>query len=1141
MFVNQLGGPQLFKTIQCFYNWSVKVFFPMFLRRLWSWKYNTSQATRFLIALAIAVASLTQVNAQPFQQEPLSGQLQISGSVTSGGILLPGVSITVSNIETGQTIISSTDAQGNYSVFVPSPGRYKVSGDMTAFSSATVEAVIDSSQTTARANMQMILQSRVPRPIRAPSVEGRQRPAQANARNRVGFQSLDVFQENATGSTPSAPESLADAGTEVPPEDVGTESVSISGAAPRMQELPDMQEMRDRMQEVGQLFGRPGGGGPGGGGPPGGFGGGPMIMMGGGPFGGRGGRRNANRPRGNVSYTLGDSVFDAKPYSLTGQSLVKPSYIQNRYSASIGGPIKISGLDSKNRSSFFFVSYDGNRSRNPYDAFSTVPTAAERIGDFSSAVIRNGQNAGTSVQIFDPQTHLPFTNNTIPTTRIDPVAKGLLSYIPLPNLPGSVQNFHLVDTSNNNRDNVNVRFNHAFGGGGGGGGPFGGMFGGGRGSRSGVNFNAGVHYQTSGNEITNPSPFVGGNTSNRSLDIPLGFVVTHGKVLNMFNADFNRSRTSTSNLYASNQNIEGALGIKGVSQNPFDWGLPGLSFTEFSGLRDVNPQLRRDQSFQIADFLGWSRGRHSLRWGGNFRRTQFNLQSGTNARGSFVFTGLNTAASSTGTPVPGTGYDFADFLLGLPQQTSVQFGNEAYYFRGNAFSLFAQDEFRVRSNLTLNLGIRYEYVSPLTEKYNRIVNLDVAPGFSSVVPVLPDATGAYGGQYSSSLLHPDRNNFAPRLGLAWKPLKNTVIRTGYGINYNTTAYGSIAQSLAFQPPFSTTQTNIQSVSQPLSLQNGFLLAPASVTNNFGVDPHFRLGYVQIWNADIQRQMPWGILMNLSYTGNKGTHLDMLRSPNRSLNGLLVSNVQPFLWQSAEGNSISHSLSVRVRRRFQNGFRAGGSYVYAKSIDNASSIGGGASVVAQNDRDLSAERGLSSFDQRHKFTADYSWELPFGEGGRWLKGDGLVAKVVQGWEVSGSITLASGTPFTAQVIGNFNEVSRGTNGSLRADATGIPVAIDNPSASLFFNTAAFTIPQPSQLGNAGRNTITGPRTFGMNMSLSKTVRLSESLRVELRAQATNLLNHVRFNSIDTTVNSPSFGRVLSAGQMRKVQFTLRVRF
>ena len=262
----------------------------------------------------------------------------------------------------------------------------------------------------------------------------------------------------------------------------------------------------------------------------------------------------------------------------------------------------------------------------------------------------------------------------------------------------------------------------------------------------------------------------------------------------------------------------------------------------------------RNQTWSFSDNMSWSHGKHTMRWGGDFRRIQLNTQTDSNPRGSFVFTGALTSQFVNGTAVPGTGYDLADFLLGVPQQTSVQFGYDRYYFRGNSWDLYVQDEWRARGNLTFNVGLRYEYVSPLSESNSRIVNLDTNSTFTAVAPVMPGQVGPVSGMvYPITLVKPDRNNFAPRVGVAWKVAKNTVVRGGYGINYNTAAYQNIVQNMAFQPPFSDTSTNLASPTNILTLQNGFP-PTTSLTNNYGILPNYRLGYVQIWNVDIQQEL-----------------------------------------------------------------------------------------------------------------------------------------------------------------------------------------------------------------------------------------------------------------------------------------------
>ena len=643
----------------------------------------------------------------------------------------------------------------------------------------------------------------------------------------------------------------------------------------------------------------------------------------------------------------------------------------------------------------------------------------------------------------------------------------------------------------------------------------------------------------------------------QGFDVPVGYVRTFGRLTNMLRFDYNRTRVATQNLYAFAQDITGNLGIAGVSQNPFDWGLPNLSFTNFGGITDTNPQLRRDQTVSISDFMVRRSGGHTWRWGADFRRLQINTQADSNARGSFTFTGANTAQVVNGGALPGTGYDFADFLLGLPQLTSVQFGINSFHFRGNSWDLFVQDDWRVRGNLTLNIGLRYEYVSPLSEIDNRLVNLDVNSNFTAVAPVLPGQAGPFTGVFPSTLINPDRNNFAPRLGLAWKAPGNVVVRAGYGINYNTTAYDTMAQQLAFQPPFSFTETNVVSPTLPLTLENGFPTPlPSTITNTYGVNRDYRLAYVQIWNLDVQREITPSLVLNVDYTGTKGTRLDIVEAPNQVGFALRVANVQPFFWETSDGDSVLHAGSVRLRKRLQRGVSIGGTYVFSKSIDNASTIGSGAvvssastlggangggsagtaaisgtTVVAQNAFDLAAERGLSSFDQRHRFTADYLWELPFGHDKQWLVAPGILRDLLGDWQWSGDWTIGSGYPFTARVLGDFADVGRGTNGSLRADLTGQPIAVSNPTTAEWFNVAAFTVPPSGQFGNAGRNTIAGPGAVLFDMALTKLIPMGEARALEVRAQANNVFNTPQFVAIDSVANSPTFGRITSTGQMR----------
>ena len=1092
---------------------------------------------------------------------------EITGSARSGKTPLPGVAITAANTLTGKKYLAATNSEGKFSLTGMARGRYVVRIEFMGFATFTQEVVLNPENPAGKVDAELILASR--------QQESSINAMAAMARAGRGFQSLamesslsslgggngDLGGVNGNGGVQNNGDvsslPLNGAGAEGP-----TESVSVSGAQGRTQDFgmgnedelqQRIQEFRDRMQREGGAFGPPPGGG--------GFGGPGMVMIARMPRG-----FNINRPHGVLYYTDDNSGLDARPYSLTGIPTAQAYYNQARFGANVGGPLNIPKVFHGGNKWFFFGGWNGSRGGSPYDAFSTVPSEAERGGDFRQATY----NDGNPVQIFNPQTGQPYqfngASNVLDPTLISGSAQTLLNYIPLPNIATNPfgQNFHYVTSANSSSDTVSFRLVHNFGatpGPGGGrvilGGP-GGMETAGAGSRRAHNnINFGLNWTRGSSDIVNPFPSLAGGNSTQGLNASAGWVYGKGRLTNSLRVNYNHNHASTTNLYSNVTNVAGLAGITGVSTDPFNWGLPGISFTSFGGL--TNPTTRRelDQTYTLSDTISWNHAKHNWRFGGDYRRILESFHSARNAEGSFVFTGFATsqyaAAGTAACPgtrpcaVAGTGYDFADFLLGFPQQTSLQYGTNAYNFRANSYDLFAQDDWRFHSNLSFNFGLRYEYYGPYTEANNRIANLDVAPGFTAAVPVLPGQSGPYHGVFPGSLIRRDRNDWAPRVGVAWKPQKRTVVRAGYGINYNLAQYGVMIQNFAFQPPFANTATNATDVTglvggNPLTLVNGFPAAPSgTVTNNFAVDPDYRLAYVQVWNLDMQRELPGGWILNAGYNGAKGTRLDTERA-------LLVAGNQPFIYESSEGNSILHAGSVRIRRRMAKGIGLAAQYVYSKSIDDAASIGGGGTVVAQDPFDLSADRGLSSFDQRHKFTGNWIYDLPVGEN-RHFSPKGAWGHLFNAWQWSGDFTVGSGLYFTPRVLGSGLDISRGVSGSQRANTVaGETAALANPTTLEWFNTAAFCAPTPtcvnpagSAFGDGGRNIIEGPGQVTLDMAINKTITIKESRALDLRLSASNVFNNVHFTSINTVVNSLSFGEVTGTGSMRRVTMTARFRF
>ncbi|MEQ1949391.1 MAG: TonB-dependent receptor [Bryobacteraceae bacterium] len=881
----------------------------------------------------------------------------------------------------------------------------------------------------------------------------------------------------------------------------------------------------------GAVPGPPPGGFGGGGGPPGGFGGPGRGGAGGGPGGrgpgGRGpggplgdggfigNRRNAGRTpiRGSLFYAIRNSAVDAAPYSINGQTGTKAAYAQNRFGVNLGGPLW--------GNTFFFLDYTGNILRNGANLTGTVPTVAQRSGDFS---------ANNSI-LFDPQTGQPFQNNQIPLNRISSIAQGLLAYIPAPNQPGTINNYRYTVANPTNNHALNSRLQIPYG------------------RRD--QFGVGVNWQTRDAQNAQLFGFTD-STSGSGVNGNLNWRHNFGNArFNNVSVTFNRNTSNTNPYFANGPNVAAQLGIQGTSSDPINFGPPNLNFTNYAGLTDGSASRSAVTSVGFTESLLLRMGRHNWNLGGGFTRTYNYTVTDSNGRGTFTFTGFGTSQlDANGQALNGTGLDFADFLLGLPQSNSIRYGSSATYFHSDSWFAYAQDDWRVNSKLTLNLGLRYEFFVPWQEKYGRIANLDIAPGFTAASVYTPGTAAPYSGVNTPGLIQADRNNFGPRGALAFKPWtkRSAVLRLGYGIYYNPAIYNQFMTKLAQQPPFAQSTTVTNTLANPLTLASGLTVLPAGKTilNTFAVDPLYRTMYAQSWNAAIQTNLAAAWVMELSYLGTKGTRLDVQVNPNQappgspltSLDRTLIGNATSFVYDTPVGNSIYHAGQVRLNRRFRRGVSGSVQYILAKSIDNSSTLGGAGNSVAQNFYNLSAERGLSSFDRRHSLTGNFVVNSPVGGPNGILANKGALTKALTGWTINGSVTLQTGTPLTARVLGNQSDTAgTGNFGSGRASATGLPV----DAGSGFFNLAAFTLPAPGQYGNAGRNTIPGPNSFTMNASLQRTIPLNEKIRMQVRLEANNVTNHANFTGFGTVVNSINYGVPTSASGMRTMMLTLRFNF
>jgi trimeric autotransporter adhesin len=877
---------------------------------------------------------------------------------------------------------------------------------------------------------------------------------------------------------------------------------------------------------------RPGGGGRGGPGPRGGPQGLPAL------FGmQRVLRQRANRVRISFYDEYSNSVFNARPYSLTEANPPKIPTWSERLGGNIGGPLFLPHLYNGRDRTFFFINFDTTWARNAVDQFSTVPTLAERQ--------QPGNFCDRGVQLYTPgpgNLNAPqtFLGCQIPSSMLNSAALGLLQYIPAPNLPGLVDNYHLQTRVPAQQDRLNVRVLQTIS----------------------PKLNARVMYgfSQSANHSFQFFPDFESNQGTRGQSVTLGLTQNwSSRLLNDSQLIFSRNRVQTLNDFAFQNDVAGALGITGVSTAPIDWGVPQLNFTNFSRAATTVPSLVRNQTMRLVDGVTYMLPKHTLQFGAEVRRIENNTASDPTPEGLFTFNGLITSLLGPGgRPVAGTGFDFADFLLGYPYSTSVRFGSPSTYFRNWGAAAYVTDDWRVHPDFTLQYGLRYEFFTPITELYGHLSNLDVNSALNQVAVIVPGQAAPFSGTLPGSLVRPQYHNVAPRLGIAWRPpikalqgRHATVIRAGYGMFYNEPIYSQLAGELANQPPWANSQLRFTGNGQFLTLENGFpssSFATNTIHNTYAVNPDYKVGYAQLWNFSLETTLVTNTTLVLTYTGTKGTDLDLLLAPNRMPPGSLAPtgplvNASNFIYDTSGANSIYHALQVRLQRRLSHGIMVNATYTYGKSIDDASSIGGGTPIVVQNPADLRAEYGLSSFDIRQQLRVNYFYELPFGDGHRFAQ-KGLTAALFGNWRFSGNIGAQTGTPYTAQILGT-SAANTGGGGvfASRPDQICDPNLPASQRLPLqFFNKACFG-PPAGPFGDAARNTIIGPGMFTWNAQFAKTIPFGKDHehRLELRWEITNFTNTPNLTGLSTVVNSTTYGRVLGASGMRSMNVETRFNF
>jgi len=835
---------------------------------------------------------------------------------------------------------------------------------------------------------------------------------------------------------------------------------------------------------------------------------------------------------GGLMTVIGNSALNARTYSLSGLESPKPFYNLITGAFTVGGPMKIPHLLPHGPN--FFVAYQWTRDQIAQNETGIVPTDAERTGNLSGLADPLGQ----PVNFVNPATGQPFPGNQIP---VSPQAQLLLTLYPAPNIAGnSLYNYQVPALSDSHQDVVQSRLEKTLG----------------RKDQLYGNFNL----QSTRAGSINLFGFV---DTTDTLGINTNINWAHRFSPHLFgyiSYRFSRLRTLIAPEFEGRENISGGAGIIGNDQDPTEWGPPSLSFSSgIAGLSDANSAFNRNRTDSFSASAGIYRGHHNITVGGDFRKQQYNDSYQQNPRGAFAFTGAATAASSTS-----TGSDLADFLIGIPDTSSIAYGNADKYFRQPVFDAYATDDWRVMSILTINAGVRYEYGAPITEIHGRLVNLDSTPDFSAAAPVLAsDPVGSVTGtHYPSSLVRPDRLGYEPRIGISWRPIpaSTVVVRAGYGVYHDTSVYLDSAQQLAQQAPLSTSLNVENSAACPLTLAHGFTPCASVSSDTYAIDPNFRVGYAQTWQLAVQRDLPFALQMTATYLGVKGTRGVQELLPNT----YPIGAVDPcpacpvgFEYRTSGGDSTRQSGQLQLRRRLRAGFTASLLYTYSKSIDDDAFLGGQGHIVAgsasqgasesaqasspsasiaQNWLDLRAERSLSTFDQRHLLNLQAQYTSGQGlEGGTLLSG--WPGRVLKEWTLLTNIKVGAGLPespsYLAAVPGT------GFYNIIRPSLTGANIYFSSPRVHL--NSAAYAAPAAGQWGTAGRDSITGPGQFSLDTSLERTFRPTTKFNLVARVDATNLLNHAVFTGWVTAVNSAQFGVPASVNSMRSLQTTIRLRF
>ncbi len=825
-------------------------------------------------------------------------------------------------------------------------------------------------------------------------------------------------------------------------------------------------------------------------------------------------RSGTNAFHGNLYYYHWNSALDARSYFAP----VKPSNREHDFGAVASGPVVIPGLYNGRNRTFWTLAYDGRRNPGSRDISATVPTPAMRGGDFAAfAAIR------------DPLNGQPFGGNRIPSSRVSPVSGKIQDrFYPQPNFGDpnrfAALNYRVLFRAAGRSDIGDLRLDQKL-------------------SDKNTIYGRVTYDQFPVRNLEGNLFTIG--TLSRLRELSASVIsdthIFNPSLINEARLGFTRS-LDPSHGPLKGLDVLNEVGIQGIRAVPDAFGMPQISITGLNTLTQAQQIVNVDQELHFADSLTWIRGRHTWKFGAELRRPRPNSSSvPVGTYGALAFSGAFSGSA------------YADFLLGIPQESTRTFPSPPNYRRQWEGGLFVQDDFKVNRRLTVQIGLRYDRQTPTTNLRDAVYNFDPASGKVVLVseagralvsplfnPRVPIAVTDGAVFPERRLWRPDGNNFAPRIGFAFRPRasQDFAVRAGYGVFYDRIGYGVIGGQTGgpFIPGSDRFINGIVNGAPLFQFPNPFLGASAGPSTTppsiNAVIANLRNPYVQQWNATLEKAV-LGTGFRWSYLGLKGTRLLVARNINVPPPSTtpFSQNRRPYplygdiMLTDQGGNSVYHALQVEALRRFS-GLSMNLGYTWSNTISDAADGGSDVAPAMENPYNRGAERGREAYAAKHRFSGNVLWSLPLGKGHKFLPHLPAAAEyLLGGWETIGTVYLFSGGWFTPTFTGRDTSGTNVIGGRADRLANG---NLANPTRDAWFDTAAFAVPAANigRFGTSGRNVLLGPGTRVLHFGLLKSVTLRERVKLTVEMAAKNLFNHPNFGNPISNISDPNRGRITS---------------